>query len=55
MTIFEVLQNADYNINVNGGFATLIGKEQLKNAMNLLEQGYQLEDEFLEDNLKEDN
>ena len=55
MTIYEVLLNAQYNINENGGFGIMIGKEQLNNAINLIEQGYRLEDEFQEENLKEDN
>lgn len=44
-TIFEALQNAKVNLveqqNVVG---TVVGREQLSNAVTLLEKGYGLED-----------
>jgi hypothetical protein len=46
-SILEVLQNADYNINESKmGFQTQIGKTQLHNAVELLNKGYTLEDDF---------
>lgn len=57
MTIFEVLQNAQYNLNHNGPLGLPSAKEQLNNALLLLEEGYNLDDEFDEvevNNLKED-
>lgn len=56
MTIFEVLQNAQYNLNHNGPLGLPFAKEQLNNALLLLEEGYKLDDEFDEvevNNLKE--
>lgn len=46
MSIFEVLQNAQYNLNENGAFGIEIAKNQLNNAVGLLERGYELEDDF---------
>lgn len=46
MTIFEVLQNAQYNLSENGVLGIEIAKNQLNNAVGLLEQGYELEDDF---------
>lgn len=46
MTIFEVLQNAHYNLNENGVIGELIGMEQFNNAMEQLEDGKDLQDEF---------
>ena len=46
MTIFEVLQNAHYNLNENGEIGRLIGMEQFNNAMEQLEEGKDLQDEF---------
>lgn len=46
VSILEALMNAKYNIcDSNTGFQLQIGKEQLKNAVTLLEKGYSLEDE----------
>lgn len=46
MTILEVLQNAQYNLSENGTFGIEIAKNQLNNAVGLLEEGYELEDDF---------
>lgn len=46
-TIFDTLQNADHNIKY-GGIAFLLGKEQLHNAVTLLEKGYGLYDDVEE-------
>ena len=46
MTIFGVLQNAHYNLNENGEIGRLIGMEQFNNAMEQLEDGKDLHDEF---------
>jgi len=43
MTILEVLQNADYNLQNNGSFGIMIAKEQLHNATVLLGKGYSLD------------
>ena len=48
LTIMEVLQNANYNLQNNGSLGLMIGKEQLKNAMDQLEAGKELYDEFEE-------
>lgn len=48
MTIFEVLQNAQYDLNENGAFGIAIAKDQLNNAIRLLEEGYDLEDDWFE-------
>lgn len=50
MTILEVLQNARYNL-CEGKipFQIEIGKQQLNNAMDQLESGKSLDDEFEED------
>lgn len=48
MTILEVLQNANYNLNENGAFGIEIAKNQLNNAVALLERGYELEHDFEE-------
>lgn len=45
VTILEALQNADYNIQNNGSMGVMIAKEQLHNAVTLLEKGYDVEDE----------
>jgi len=44
VTILEALQNARYNLidNKGVGLAWMIGKEQLDNAIILLEKGYGL-------------
>lgn len=45
VSILEALQNAKYNLIDNGGIGPIgkIGKEQLKNAVALLDKGYSLE------------
>ena len=48
VTILEALQNADYNFNsAMGSYAAIqeMAKEQLHNAVTLLEKGYDLFDE----------
>jgi len=45
VSIFEALQNADYNFCHNNGLADKIAKSQLHNAVVLLEKGYGLETE----------
>lgn len=49
LTIMEVLQNANYNLQNNGPIGLAIGKEQLKNAVEALENGKTLDDEFEEE------
>ena len=46
LTIMEVLQNANYNLQNNGSLGLMIAKEQLKNAMDELEAGKGLYDKF---------
>lgn len=47
VTIFEALLNAKFNLvdQVIPGVSDFIGKEQLKNAVILLEKGYYLNDD----------
>jgi len=45
VTILEALQNANININENNGLCLFLAKQQLKNAVTLLEKGYDLSDE----------
>lgn len=45
VSILEALQNADYNIQNNGSVGAMFAKEQLHNAVTLLEKGYGLDDE----------
>lgn len=45
-TIMDVLKNAEYNLNNNNPFSIMVGREQLSNAVRLLEEGYNLDDEF---------
>lgn len=45
-TILEALQNANHNLKAGFiPFQVLIAKDQLNNAVTLLEKGYGLEDE----------
>lgn len=48
VTLLEVLQNAQINLveNAHTGIGLTIGKEQLKNAITLLEKGYGIDDDF---------
>lgn len=48
LTILEVLGNAKYNLIENKGVpvAQVVGVEQLKNAVTLLEKGYGLNEDF---------
>lgn len=41
-TIFDALQNADYNLQHNISIGVEIGKNQLHNAVVLLDKGYGL-------------
>jgi hypothetical protein len=45
VSILEALQNADYNIRNNGALGAMLAREQLHNAVTLLEKGYSLSDE----------
>lgn len=46
VTILEALMNADYNLqNMETAFQLPLAKEQLHNAVVLLEKGYRLGDE----------
>jgi len=45
VSILEALQNADYNIRNNGGIGLMLVKDQLHNAVTLLEKGYSVGDE----------
>lgn len=45
VTIFETLMNVDYNIQYGRGFGFILAKDQLHNAVILLEKGYSLHDE----------
>ena len=45
-TIMEALQNAKHNlVETNHAIGAMLGKDQLKNAVTLLEKGYSLYDE----------
>lgn len=44
VSILEALQNAEINLG-NGGFGLMLAKDQLHNAITLLEKGYSLDDE----------
>jgi len=45
VTILEALQNADINIRQNGALGLMFAKDQLHNAVILLEKGYGLYEE----------
>ena len=45
-TIFEALQNAKHNLQGSYYLQVEIGKEQLHNAVTLLEKGYGVNDEI---------
>jgi len=45
VTILEALQNADYNLRNNIGIGVMIAKDQLHNAVELLNKGYELHEE----------
>lgn len=50
MTIYEVLEIANYNLNENNmSFAAIIGADQVKQVMKQLEEGKGLYDEFEEE------
>jgi hypothetical protein len=42
VTILEALQNANHNVNTGNSIALSIAKDQLNNAVVLLEKGYSL-------------
>ena len=42
VTILEALQNADYNLQSNAGVGHVLAKDQLHNAVTLLNKGYGL-------------
>ena len=44
VSILEALQNADYNLRENGPIGLFVAKEQLHNAVELLEKNYSLHD-----------
>ena len=44
VTILEALENANYNLRNNGLLGMSLAKEQLNNAIVLLEKGYSLYD-----------
>lgn len=51
-TILEVLQNAEINLGVNtAGFQNTLGRNQLKNAIILLEKGKDVNEEYNEEDL----
>lgn len=53
LTILEVLENADYNLQeAKLPMQIEIGKDQLHNALDLIDQGMTLEDDFDESKLK---
>ena len=45
VSILECLQNADYNLQKNGAMGAMIAKDQLHNAVELLDKGYSIEQE----------
>lgn len=46
MTILEVLQSAQYNLNENGPIGVTVAKQQLNNALEQIEEGKDLYDKF---------
>lgn len=42
-TIRDTLENANYNLQNNGKIGESLGKQQLHNAVTLIEKGYSLE------------
>ena len=53
LSILEVLQNAQYNLKVSRpSFQKRMGKEQLDNAILLLENGKDIKDQYDEYELK---
>jgi len=48
ISILEILQNARINLIENGDtmIGKMLGKEQLNNAVTLLEKGYPLDEDF---------
>lgn len=52
LTILEVLENADYNLqNQTIPLQVILAKEQLHNALKLINKGKKLEDDFNEEDL----
>lgn len=53
LTILEVLENADYNLqNMRLPMQLELAKEQLHNALKLIDNGKELDDDFNEEDLK---
>lgn len=49
MTIYDVLENALYNIKNNGDLGVKLGAVQLENAIKRIDEGKDLHDEFEEE------
>jgi hypothetical protein len=45
VSIIEALMNADYNLQNNGGLGMMLAKDQLHNAVTLLDKGYGIYEE----------
>jgi len=45
VTILDALRNAQHNFGIGLSFSTALAKEQLNNAITLLERGYDKHDE----------
>lgn len=45
VSVFEALENADYNLQNNGQMGAMFAKDQLHNAVELIKKGYNLEEE----------
>ncbi len=45
VSILEALQNADYNLQNNGRMGAAIARDQLHNAVELLDKGYDLHEQ----------
>ena len=48
MSILEILQNAQYNLNFNGEIGAMLAREQLDNAIKQLEDGKGIYDKYEE-------
>jgi len=49
MTIYELLESAQYSLNENGKIGAMVAKQQLNKAMEQIENGKELHDEFEEE------
>ena len=45
VTVLEALLNADYNLQSSGSIGVMLAKEQIHNAVVLLEKGYSVDEE----------